>query len=62
MSQYIDVLIKEFDMRVSEILGTFSTIYIGGGTPSILPIVLLNKLVKHISKYVNINTLDEFTI
>ena len=62
MSRYIDALIKEFDMRVYEIPGTFSTIYIGGGTPSILPTILLNKLVTHISKYVNIKLLDEFTI
>ena len=62
MSQYVDALIKEFDMRVPEIQGTFSTIYIGGGTPSILPTILLNKIITHISKYVNIRSLDEFTI
>lgn len=62
MLQYIEALKMELDMRASEINDAISTIYIGGGTPSILPLPLLQQLINHIAGYIDIATLDEFTI
>ncbi len=44
MTRYIDACIKE--MQASPLQGSFiDTVYIGGGTPSLLPIKLLKKLI-----------------
>lgn len=60
---YIDALHVELLSRVDE-LGDekVTTIYIGGGTPSQLPIVQLGRLVNYIKSAVDINTVEEFTI
>lgn len=44
MERVVDGIIAEYDCRSSEIDGSFSTIYFGGGTPSIIPIGLLAKI------------------
>lgn len=62
MSQYIDVLLIELKLRIAEIKNNISTIYIGGGTPSILPIKLLQKIHYGLSEFVDVQKLDEFTI
>lgn len=62
MLQYIDALKRELDIRVLEINDAISTIYIGGGTPSILPLSLLQQIIDHIARYIDIATLNEFTI
>ena len=62
MGQYVEALLCEIELRINEITEPINTIYIGGGTPSILPIELLEKIIVAISKYVNIRHLDEFTI
>lgn len=62
MSQYIEALKMEMEMRIYEIDDVYSTIYIGGGTPSILPLPLLQQLINHIARYIDIATLKEFTI
>ncbi len=62
IEQYVEALLCEIDLRINEIDTPFTTIYIGGGTPSILPMSLLNKIVDTISNYVNTSNLEEFTI
>lgn len=62
MSQYIDALLIELRLRIDEVKNNISTIYIGGGTPSILPIKLLQKICNGLSDYVDVSQLDEFTI
>ena len=62
IEQYVNALLSELELRINEIDSPFNTVYIGGGTPSILPISLLNKIVDAISNYVNISSLEEFTI
>ena len=62
IEQYVDALLCEIELRINEIDTPVSTIYIGGGTPSILPTYLLNKIIDVISSYVNISDLEEFTI
>ncbi|MBD5379754.1 MAG: radical SAM family heme chaperone HemW [Bacteroides sp.] len=58
---YIDALITEFKLRYNEI-PDYPTIYIGGGTPSSLSDRQIERFVKSISEYININELKEFTI
>ncbi|MDE6643777.1 MAG: radical SAM family heme chaperone HemW [Muribaculaceae bacterium] len=58
---YIDALITEFKLRYSEI-SNYPTIYIGGGTPSSLNDIQIERLVKAIGELININELKEFTI
>jgi len=41
---------------------TFKTIYIGGGTPSIIPFKELEKIIDSLHKYLDISEIDEFTI
>ena len=62
IEQYVEALILEFKLRIDQYPHSISTIYIGGGTPSILPIYLLKKIIRTISQCVDISTLVEFTI
>ncbi len=62
LSSYIDALIAELGMRIAEMREDIATVYIGGGTPSILPVELLHKLIAAISEYADIPSLKEFTI
>jgi len=55
-SAYLDVLCRQ----ISEINGVFSTIYIGGGTPTILDWPLLEKMFKSLKKLAT--SVEEFTI
>ncbi|MGM9847078.1 MAG: radical SAM family heme chaperone HemW [Muribaculaceae bacterium] len=58
---YIKALLKELELRKNEVPNPFSTIYIGGGTPSILDSETLNLLFAGLSSYINDN-IKEFTI
>ncbi len=55
---YIDAVIAEWRMRRGELSEPISTMYIGGGTPSIIPARLLRRLVENIAP----ENLSEFTI
>lgn len=49
MGGYAGALIDEFDNRKDELGGErISTVYLGGGTPSLMPAGLLSKIVSHI--------------
>ena len=58
MQRYIDAVIKEWELRKHELTGALNTIYIGGGTPSILPLDLLERLVTALPR----QNILEFTI
>ena len=62
MQQYVDALLTELDLRIVEVKDEITTVYIGGGTPSILPIELLSKIVERVSNYVDLLGVEEFTI
>lgn len=59
MSRYINAVIAEWSMRKDEIDGQPDTIYIGGGTPSLLSEKHLSQLIRAIHPS---DTLREFTI
>ncbi len=60
MEAYIDSLLHEWQLRGSEAPDGFDTIYIGGGTPSSLPISLLARLLAELPP--SAGQLKEFTI
>lgn len=56
---YIDELLKEYD---SYGISNLQTLYIGGGTPSVLPADQLEKLLTHLTKNLDLEELEEFTV
>lgn len=61
-SEYIDALIAELHLRKDEIAMPLRTVYIGGGTPSILPSADVKRLVKAIGDVYGNSGIEEFTI
>lgn len=62
VEDYIDALIAELHLRKNEMSESFTTIYFGGGTPSILPIEELKRLINAINLAIDTNRIEEFTI
>lgn len=61
--QLIEALIKEIRMRATEAKGMqLTTLYFGGGTPSLFSIEELKKVIEKIQANYNFNGLLEFTI
>lgn len=60
---YIDAVIAECRLRKDELHGNeVKTVYIGGGTPSLLSPELVKKLKNGIGDIVNLTSVEEFTI
>ncbi len=57
----VERLIRELDWR-TEGMDCVSTVFVGGGTPTLLPIDLLDKLLAAIGKRVQVGDLEEFTV
>ncbi len=63
MEQYVHSLLAEAHLRSNEINGeTFTTLYLGGGTPSVLPAELIARLVTGLHETFHLSNLEEFTI
>ena len=58
---YIDHILNEASYRVNEAESPLITVYIGGGTPSVLSPSLFRKLISGLKKTYNWNTVTEFT-
>lgn len=61
MGPYVDALILEAKQQKLFFPESIETVYIGGGTPSLLPDNLLNKLVMGISRIYPLSGVAEFT-
>lgn len=59
---YVDALLKELHLRRAEITEPLTTVYIGGGTPSILPVAETNRLVDALHRLCDTAGVEEFTI
>lgn len=59
---YIEALERETVRRKYELKGAPTTIYIGGGTPSLLSIEQLSRVVEILSTHFSFDKLEEFTI
>lgn len=63
MEQYVHSLLCEAKLRSDEISNeAISTIYIGGGTPSFLPLELMTVLINGLHSIFNFEKVEEFTI
>jgi oxygen-independent coproporphyrinogen-3 oxidase len=60
-TKYVEYLVKELEIK-KDYIQDIRTIYIGGGTPTSLPLNLLDYFLYHLFKYVDKNKLVEFTI
>ena len=62
MENYVNALVKEIkDSSLMHSNDIVDTIYIGGGTPSVLPLYLLERIVNALNKYYHLD-LSEFTM
>lgn len=62
-SSFIDALLSEAEMRKSYIAGeSVSTIYFGGGTPSVLPLKEMGRILDRLSDLFEIENTCEITI
>ena len=59
--KYIDLIIKEAEARQNELSETVHTVYIGGGTPSLLSPFLLKKICDNIRRLFSISDVIEYT-
>lgn len=61
---YVDALVREIASRRQEIAGTaaVNTLYIGGGTPSVLPLSLFERIVSAVKSAASVREFDEFTV
>lgn len=60
--RYVESLLKELRQRVKEVQPPIETLYLGGGTPSLLNEILLHKLFDGIDEMVNLSHLAEVTM
>ena len=58
MSDYVYALLKEWDARHNELTEPVTTVYLGGGTPSLLPPDMLSM----ITSVFKASDIEEFTI
>ena len=60
---YVEALIAEARLRKAELNGKpVKTLYMGGGTPSQLPLPLLARLIDGLKATLDLNTVEEFTL
>jgi len=62
MKQYIQALIVEMQLAADRYTVKAKTIFIGGGTPSVLPEDLLEKLLSAVEQYFVTECLQEYTV
>lgn len=62
VGSYVDVLIEEMRQRRDEQAHPIKTVYFGGGTPSILPIDQLERIVKALSDNFDLSQVEEATL
>lgn len=62
--RYVEALLGEIDRRKSEFDATkdVNTLYIGGGTPSVMPLPLLCRVVEALKDALGSRDFDEFTV
>ena len=60
--KFADALIREIEHRAGEISDEVNTLYIGGGTPSVLPLRVLERILDALRRCRHGGPFDEFTI
>ena len=63
MNEYVEAMIGEMRLYKGKFTGkVFDTLYIGGGTPSVLPVGAVNKIISAVKENFNFNKTSEITI
>lgn len=62
MQAYVQALTVEMQLRHSELSHPPHTLYLGGGTPSILPLPMLEQIVEALHQYFDLSQLEEATL
>lgn len=62
MEQYVHSLLCEAKLRREEIPHQFNTLYLGGGTPSVMPLELMSQLINGLKSTFDLSHVEEFTI
>ena len=61
--RYVDALLAEALLRRGELHGAVvKTLYLGGGTPSQLPLPLLSRLIRGLREVIDLGAVTEFTV
>lgn len=58
----VEAVIRELEYRLTDSPLPIQTVFCGGGTPTILPVDQLEKLLKAIARWVPVDALSEFTV
>lgn len=58
--RYVNALCSEFENRINELAWPLRTVYFGGGTPSLMPIVEFSRLCAFLRPYMS--EIEEFTL
>lgn len=61
-NRYVDSLCRELDLRSDYVHGECKTVYIGGGTPSLLSFYDMGRLLKYINKVYKVSQDAEITV
>lgn len=61
-SKYLDALLHEARLRKEEITEPVSTVYIGGGTPSLIPPDLMASFLSELQSIIDLSNVCEFTV
>lgn len=61
-NRYVEAVVQEGILRRNELSEQISTLYIGGGTPSVLPDECFKYLINGLKKAFDLNDLQEFTV
>ena len=62
MSLYMQTLLQEAEIRKAEITEPVHTIYIGGGTPSLIPVDVMKSFLAKLDELIDFSSLNEFTV
>ena len=60
--KFADALVKEIGFRADEITEEVNTLYIGGGTPSVLPLYVFKRMLQALDEVGHGGPYDEFTV
>ena len=62
VESYVDALLKEMEVRKGEQAHPVKTVYFGGGTPSILPVDQLTRIVEGLCRCFDLSRVEEMTL
>lgn len=61
MEIYVDAVLREAELRAETCAEPFHTAYFGGGTPSLIPAALLERLIRGLKERLNLSSVREWT-